>query len=217
MELRFNITDMGWTSSFLVVSAWGSMDAETPLVVRPVGGVSLGSMDAETPLVVRPAKKGPIAPEAPPRRRGVWKASLVAVAVVFGVAAVGWSRQGGDVFEFQLVGFDDDFDTGLPGGAWGEKLYECKNGEPTVPKEYKKGDWGSIAGDWYVIAGNVPRSDNAVGRGPEQEKSDSTSLQREGSAQDCSRERIRFESAPRDNSSSKNQPERVEHHRDRSL
>ena len=44
------------------------MDAETPLVVRP-----LGSMDAETPLVVRPEKKGPIAPEAaaPPRRRGV--------------------------------------------------------------------------------------------------------------------------------------------------
>ena len=134
------------------------MDAETPLDVR------LGSMDAETPLVARPEKKGPIAPpEAPPRRRGVWKASLVAVAVVFGVAAVGWSRPGGDEFEFRLVGVDDDFDTGLPGGAWGEKLYECKNGEPTVPKEYKKGDWGSIAGDWYVIAGNVPRSDNAVG------------------------------------------------------
>ncbi|KAK7233334.1 hypothetical protein SO694_00109070 [Aureococcus anophagefferens] len=90
-----------------------------------------------------------------PRRRGVWKASLVAVAVVFGVAAVGWSRQGGDDFEFQLVGFDDDFDTGLPGGAWGEKLYECKNGEPTVPKEYKKGDWGSIAGDWLVPADEV--------------------------------------------------------------
>ena len=124
-------------------------------------------MDAETPLVVRPEKKGPIAPEAPPRRRGVWKASLVAVAVVFGVAAVGWSRQGGDDFEFRLVGVDDDFDTGLPGGAWGEKLYECKNGEPTVPKEYKKGDWGSIAGDWYVIAGNVPRSDNAVGSCPQ--------------------------------------------------
>ena len=81
-----------------------------------------------TPLVVRPEKKGPIAPEAPPRRRGVWKASLVAVAVVFGVAAVGWSRQGGDDFEFQLVGFDDDFDTGLPGGAWGEKGGDGKEG-----------------------------------------------------------------------------------------
>ncbi|KAH8062658.1 hypothetical protein JL722_3585 [Aureococcus anophagefferens] len=151
------------------------------------GGVSLGSMDAETPLVVRPEKgpsrRRPPRPAAPrrraggrrgPRRRGVWKASLVAVAVVFGVAAVGWSRQGGDDFEFRLVGVDDDFDTGLPGGAWGEKLYECKNGEPTVPKEYKKGDWGSIAGDWYVIAGNVPRSDNAVGSRARAGKSNST-------------------------------------------
>ncbi|KAH8060294.1 hypothetical protein JL720_13632 [Aureococcus anophagefferens] len=77
------------------------------------------------------------------------------------------AARGGDDFEFRLVGVDDDFDTGLPGGAWGEKLYECKNGEPTVPKEYKKGDWGSIAGDWYVIAGNVPRSDNAVGSCPQ--------------------------------------------------
>ena len=144
------------------------MDAETPLVRDADWS---GRRWSETPLarddVARPEKKGPIAPEAPPRRRGVWKASLVAVAVVFGVAAVGWSRQGGDDFEFRLVGVDDDFDTGLPGGAWGEKLYECKNGEPTVPKEYKKGDWGSIAGDWYVIAGNVPRSDNAVGSCPQ--------------------------------------------------
>lgn len=73
---------------------------------------------------------------------------------VAAAVAVTWSRQPGDA-GVQLS---------ATGGAWGEKLYECENGEPSVPKAYKKGEWGSIAGDWYVIAGNVPRSDSAIGR-----------------------------------------------------
>ena len=51
-----------------------------------------------------------------------------------------------------------------------------------------------------------------------QQKGDSTSLQRECSARARSgKKHPRFESAPRDDRSSKNQPKRVENGRDRSL
>ena len=92
--------------------------------------------------------------EKPTGSRGRLAAKLVVSMSVAAAVAVTWSRQPGDA-GVQLS---------ATGGAWGEKLYECENGEPSVPKAYKKGEWGSIAGDWYVIAGNVPRSDSAIGR-----------------------------------------------------
>ena len=31
-----------------------------------------------------------------------------------------------------------------------QNLYECSNGEPTVPRGYVNGSFGSIEGNWYV-------------------------------------------------------------------
>jgi hypothetical protein len=42
-------------------------------------------------------------------------------------------------------------------------LYECENGNPSVATAYANGSWGSIDGDWYVIAGNIPNSSSASG------------------------------------------------------
>ena len=42
-------------------------------------------------------------------------------------------------------------------------LYDCKNGRPSVPEAYKNGSWGTIYGDWYVIAGNIEESSDASG------------------------------------------------------
>ena len=42
-------------------------------------------------------------------------------------------------------------------------LYECDNGNPSVATAYANGSWGSIDGDWYVIAGNIPNSSTASG------------------------------------------------------
>ena len=52
---------------------------------------------------------------------------------------------------------------------------------------------------------------------PGQQKGDSMSLQRDCSARAFQKQHPRFESAPRDDRSSKNQPKRAENDRDRSL
>ena len=98
---------------------------------------------------------GYVAIEAPQRRRR-WAviAAVSSLAGLAGAAAALGRGAPADDFTMELV----------DGGAWGEKLYECKNGEPSVPRAYRKHAWGSIEGDWYIIAGNVPRSDNAIGR-----------------------------------------------------
>jgi hypothetical protein len=42
-------------------------------------------------------------------------------------------------------------------------LYNCSDGEPAVPTAYANGSWGSIAGDWYVIAGTQSRDSGLAG------------------------------------------------------
>ena len=52
---------------------------------------------------------------------------------------------------------DDDYDDDYDG------LYDCTNGVPSVAEAYKDGSWGSIYDDWYVIAGNMGRSNPSSG------------------------------------------------------
>jgi hypothetical protein len=42
-------------------------------------------------------------------------------------------------------------------------LYDCVDGKPDVPEAYKNGSWGSVAGEWYVVAGEFTHSSNAAG------------------------------------------------------
>ena len=71
----------------------------------------------------------------------------------------------------------------------------------------------------HADGGRVVRGEEREdARAPGQDKGDSTSLQRECSARARSgKKHPRFESAPRDDRSSKNQPKRVENGRDMSL
>ena len=44
-------------------------------------------------------------------------------------------------------------------------LYECSDGDPQVDvaASYANGSWGSIAGEWYVVAGTQAASENLAG------------------------------------------------------
>ena len=44
-------------------------------------------------------------------------------------------------------------------------LYECSDGDPQVEvaTSYANGSWGSIAGEWYVVAGTQAASENLAG------------------------------------------------------
>ena len=36
--------------------------------------------------------------------------------------------------------------------ALSSDLYHCKNGDPGVATRYENGDWGTVDGDWYILA-----------------------------------------------------------------
>ena len=36
--------------------------------------------------------------------------------------------------------------------ALSDGLYHCKNGDPGVAAEYENGEWGTVTGDWYIMA-----------------------------------------------------------------
>ena len=93
-------------------------------------------------------------PASPPRRLPA-VVSLVAYSAV-AYSAVAYSRSrlsGGDtrsIFDVASSALSDDDD------AYSYSyLYECKNGVPSVPSAYSDGSWGSIEGDWYVIAATI--------------------------------------------------------------
>lgn len=44
-----------------------------------------------------------------------------------------------------------------------DELYTCTMGKPDVATEYEDGSWGTIEGEWYVVAGKFPHSSDAAG------------------------------------------------------
>ena len=76
--------------------------------------------------------------------------ALISVSAVLGLSLAHSSmRFASRAAALRAQDWDDDDYTDENG------LYVCANGVPSVPKDYADGAWGSIDGDWYVIAGNL--------------------------------------------------------------
>ena len=43
--------------------------------------------------------------------------------------------------------------------ARSDGLYSCSNGDPGIATRYRNGEWGTVDGDWYVLAQTADAGD----------------------------------------------------------
>ena len=48
--------------------------------------------------------------------------------------------------------------------ARSDGLYSCSNGDPGIAARYRNGEWGTVDGDWYVLAQTADAGDYDCGR-----------------------------------------------------
>ena len=88
-----------------------------------------------------------VAPPPARRRRAPLAVGIGAAALALaGVSLLRAGRVDGSAASaLSAAEYDDDVDG----------VYDCENGVPSVPSDYSDGSWGTIDGDWYVIAAIV--------------------------------------------------------------
>ena len=96
-----------------------------------------------------------VAPPPARRRRAPLAVGIGAAALALaGVSLLRAGRVDGSAASaLSAAEYDDDVDG----------VYDCENGVPSVPSDYSDGSWGTIDGDWYVIAANLDKDSSSVG------------------------------------------------------
>ena len=88
-----------------------------------------------------------------PRPKSHVLACVLAAVAISAVALTRSSRATAEVAGLSASILDDADDA----------LYECTMGKPAVATAYENGSWGTIEGDWYVVAGKYKHSSDAAG------------------------------------------------------